>query len=282
LPRERPPATEERQPKRVATEAAATLQGPQLTAGGRPAGPAASTVSSGGAQADQRWDEAKAEVQRLKALGQQLQTEAQTKPTYTSFRETAKMAQDTFEAAEAASRHAGEERMVSVGALPMTEAAAPRSASGTGALGAAGDRLPGSGAGSGDGDRQQRSIRQGDSTRGAEARGGDGRQRRSGDNAAWHHAPVPSARKDGGVVVYCGRARTHRRDRRSNAWASDEPQLPAPSGGPQARATSSPTSSAPEDSGGSSNPGRTTAHQTAGGARAWTSDGHQTRASNGH
>jgi hypothetical protein len=34
LPRERPPTTEERHPKRVATEAAATLQGPQLTAGG--------------------------------------------------------------------------------------------------------------------------------------------------------------------------------------------------------------------------------------------------------
>jgi hypothetical protein len=120
LPGERPPATEERQPKRVATEAAATLQGPQLTVGGGPRGPATSTVSSGGAQADQRWDEAKAEVQRLWALGQQLQTEAQTKPTYTSFRETAKMAQDTFEAAEAVSRQAREERMASVGALSMT------------------------------------------------------------------------------------------------------------------------------------------------------------------
>jgi hypothetical protein len=120
LPRERPPTTEERHPKRVATEAAATLQGPQLTAWGGPAGPVAGTVSSEGAHADQRWEEAKAEVQRLWALGQQLQTEAQTKPTYTSFRETAKMAQDTFEAAAAASRHAREERMASVGALPMT------------------------------------------------------------------------------------------------------------------------------------------------------------------
>jgi hypothetical protein len=120
LPRERPPTTEERHPKRVATEAAATLQGPQLTAGGGPAGPAASTVSSGGAQADQRWEQAKAEVQRLWALGQQLQTKAQTKPTYTSFRETPKMAQDTFEAAEAASRQARKECMASVGALPMT------------------------------------------------------------------------------------------------------------------------------------------------------------------
>jgi hypothetical protein len=54
LPRERPPTTEERHPKRVATEAAATLQGPQLTAGGGPAGPVAGTVSSGGAQAGQR------------------------------------------------------------------------------------------------------------------------------------------------------------------------------------------------------------------------------------
>jgi hypothetical protein len=120
LPRERPPTTEERHLKRVATEAAATLQGPQLTAGGGPAGPVAGTVLSGGAQADQRWEEAKAEVQRLWALGQQLQTEAQTKPTYTSFKETAKIAQDTFEAAEAASRQAREERMASVGALPMT------------------------------------------------------------------------------------------------------------------------------------------------------------------
>jgi hypothetical protein len=96
------------------------VQGPQLTAGGGPAGPVAGTVSSGGAHAGQRWEEAKAEVQRLWALGQQLQTEAQTKPTYTSFRETAKMAQDTFEAAEAASRQAREERMASVGPLPMT------------------------------------------------------------------------------------------------------------------------------------------------------------------
>jgi hypothetical protein len=119
LPRERPPTTEERHTKRVATGASATLQGPQLTAGGEPAGPAACTVSTRWGQADQRWEEAKAEVQRLWALGQQLQTEAQTKPTYTSFRETAKMAQDTFEAAEAASRQAREERMASVGALPM-------------------------------------------------------------------------------------------------------------------------------------------------------------------
>jgi hypothetical protein len=263
-------------------EAAATLQGPQLTAGGGPSDPAASTVSSGGAQADQRWEGAKAEVQRLWALGQQLQTEAQTKPTYTSFKETAKMAQDTFEAAEAGSRQAQKERMASVGALPNDGVAAPRSASGTGALGAAGDRLPGSGAGPGGGDRQQGSGRQGGSTRGAEARWGDGRRRKLGDNAAWHHAPAPNARKDGGVVIYDGSTRTHRRDRGSNAWASDEPQLPAPSGGPQARATLSPTSSGHEDSGGSSNPGRTTTHQRAGGARAWTSDGHQTRASDGH
>jgi hypothetical protein len=70
LPRERPPTTEERHSKRVARGTAATLQGPQLTAGGGPSGPAASIVSSGGAQADQRWEKAKAEVQRLWALGQ--------------------------------------------------------------------------------------------------------------------------------------------------------------------------------------------------------------------
>jgi hypothetical protein len=43
-----------------------------------------------------------------------------------------------------------------------------------------------------------------------------------------------------------------------------------------------PTSNALEGSGGASNPGGTTPHQRAGGARAGTSYGHQTRASNGH
>jgi hypothetical protein len=119
LPREWPPTIEERHPKRAATEVAATLPGPQLAAGGGPTGPAA-TVSAGGAQADQHWEQARAEVQRLWTLGQQLQGEAQTKTTYTGFRKTAKMAQDALEAAEQASRRARKERMASVGALPMT------------------------------------------------------------------------------------------------------------------------------------------------------------------
>jgi hypothetical protein len=66
------------------------------------------------------WAQARAEVQRLWAMGQQLQGEAQTKTTYTGFREVAKMAQDALEAANAASRRARQERMASVGALPLT------------------------------------------------------------------------------------------------------------------------------------------------------------------
>jgi hypothetical protein len=117
------------------------------------------------------------------------------------------------------------------GRPPIDRATTPRGASGTSALGAAGGRLPGAGAGLGDRDPQQRSRRQGGSTRGSETRGGDGRQGRSGGDTAGHHAP---------------------------------------------------TSNAHEDSGGASNPGGTTAHQRTGGARAWTSFGHQTRASNGY
>jgi hypothetical protein len=77
-------------------------------------------VAAEGSQADQQWEQARAEVQRLWALGQQLQGEAQTKTTYTGFREVAKMAQDALEAADAASRRARQERMASVGALPLT------------------------------------------------------------------------------------------------------------------------------------------------------------------
>jgi hypothetical protein len=93
LPRERPPTTEERHTKRAATEAAATLQTLQLAAGGEPRGPAA-MVAAEGSQADQQWAQARAEVQRLWAMGQQLQGKAQTKTTYTGFRKVAKMAQD--------------------------------------------------------------------------------------------------------------------------------------------------------------------------------------------
>jgi hypothetical protein len=117
------------------------------------------------------------------------------------------------------------------GRPPIDRATTPRGASGTSALGAAGHRLPGPGAGLGDRDPQQGSSRQGGSTRGSETRGGDGRQSRSGGDAAGHHAP---------------------------------------------------TSNTHEDSGSASNPGGTTAHQRAGRARAWTSFGHQTRASNGY
>jgi hypothetical protein len=119
LPRKRPLTTEERHPKWAATEAAAMLQALQLAAGGGPRGPAA-TMAAEGSQADQQWAQARAEFQRLWAMTQQLQGEAQTKTTYTGFWEVARMAQDTLEAADAASRRARQERMASVGALPLT------------------------------------------------------------------------------------------------------------------------------------------------------------------
>jgi hypothetical protein len=77
-------------------------------------------VAAEGLQADQHWEQARAEIQRLWALGQQLQEEAQTKTTYTGFREVARMAQNALEAANAASRRARQERMASLGALSMT------------------------------------------------------------------------------------------------------------------------------------------------------------------
>jgi hypothetical protein len=52
LPREWPPTSKERHPKRAATEAAATLQTLQLAAGGGPRGSAA-TVAAEGSQANQ-------------------------------------------------------------------------------------------------------------------------------------------------------------------------------------------------------------------------------------
>jgi hypothetical protein len=119
LPWKWPTTTKERHPKRAATEAAATLHALQLAAGGGPRGPAA-TAAAEGSQADQQWAQARAEVQRLWAMAQQLQGEAQTKTIYTGFREGAKMAQETLEAADAASRRARRERMASVGALPLT------------------------------------------------------------------------------------------------------------------------------------------------------------------
>jgi hypothetical protein len=119
LPGERPPTTEERHPKRAAMEAAATLQTLQLAARGGPRGPAA-TVAAEGLQADQQWAQTWAEVQQLWAMGQQLQWEAQTKTTYTGFNEVAKMAQDALGAADASSRRARQERLASVGALPLT------------------------------------------------------------------------------------------------------------------------------------------------------------------
>jgi hypothetical protein len=96
------------------------LQRPQLAAGEGPVSPTASAALPTEALADLRWEQAKAEVQRLWTLGLQLQTEAHTKTSYLGFRETAKMAQDAFEAAESASRQAREERMAAVGALAMT------------------------------------------------------------------------------------------------------------------------------------------------------------------
>jgi hypothetical protein len=111
LPREQPPTTKVRHPKRAATEATATLQALQLAVTGGTRGPAA-TVAAEGSQADQQWAQARTEVQRLWALGQEKQAEVQTKTTYTGFRDVVKMAQDALEAADAASRRARQERMV--------------------------------------------------------------------------------------------------------------------------------------------------------------------------
>jgi hypothetical protein len=187
LPRERPPTTEERHPKRAATEAAATLQ---LAAGGRPRGPAV-TVAAEGSQADQQWEQARAEVQRLWAVGQQLQGEAQTKTTYTGFREVANIAQDALEAADAASRRARQERMASVGALSLTEV-----------------QLPGAPQ-KGSGRNGRRSGR--GRTRSLETGGGDGRQGKSGNNAASRHAPASNAHpNDGGTSNLDGAANRSR------------------------------------------------------------------------
>jgi hypothetical protein len=136
------------------------------------------------------------------------------------------MAQDALKAAKEASRQAREERMASVGALPIDRATSLRSASGTGALGAAGGRLTGSGAGSGGGDRQQGTSRNGSSTRGPK-KGGGRRQGRSGGDAAGHHVPRPSARKDGGGASCSCRVAAHCRARRSRVWASDGHQAQA-------------------------------------------------------
>jgi hypothetical protein len=76
-------------------------------------------LAAEGSQADQQWEQARAEVQRLWTFGQQLRGKAQTKSTYAGFREVVKMAQDALEAADASSWQAREERMASVGALPM-------------------------------------------------------------------------------------------------------------------------------------------------------------------
>jgi hypothetical protein len=123
MPRERTPATDERHPKRVATEAAASQRAAKLAARGGPpppSGPAAGTVSSGEAHADQRWKEAKAEVQRRWNSSQDLQTAARAASGYTAFKESAEMVQDALQAAKEASRQAREARSAAVGALPLT------------------------------------------------------------------------------------------------------------------------------------------------------------------
>jgi hypothetical protein len=120
LPRERPHPTDERQAKRVTTNTAASLRGPQLAAGGgTSSGPAAGAVAPEEAQADQRWEAAKAEVQRLWTLAQDLQTEGRTKESFTAFRDQANLAQDALQQAEDVSRQAREERMTAVGSFPM-------------------------------------------------------------------------------------------------------------------------------------------------------------------
>jgi hypothetical protein len=100
------------------------LQALQLAVGEGPRG-AAATVAAKGSQADQQWAQARAKVQRLFAMGQQLQGKAQTNTTYTGFREVVKMAQDALKAANVASRRARQERMASVGALPLTRLQLP-------------------------------------------------------------------------------------------------------------------------------------------------------------
>jgi hypothetical protein len=87
--------------------------------GGTSAGPAAGAVAPEEAQADQRWEAAKVEVQRLWTLAQDLQTEARTKASFTAFRDQANSAQDALQQAEEVSRQAREDWVAAVGALPM-------------------------------------------------------------------------------------------------------------------------------------------------------------------
>jgi hypothetical protein len=115
-----PPPTHERQAKRIVTDTAVSLRGPQLTAGGgTSAGPAAGAGAPEEAQADQRWEAAKTEVQRLWTLAQEPQTEARTKASFMAFRDQANLAQDALQQAEDVSPQAREDRVAAVGALPM-------------------------------------------------------------------------------------------------------------------------------------------------------------------
>jgi hypothetical protein len=95
-------------------------KGPQLTAGGgTSAGSAAGAVVPEEAQADQQWEAAKTEVQRLWTLAQDLQTEARTKASFMAFRDQANSAQDALQQAKEVSRQAREDRVAAVDALPM-------------------------------------------------------------------------------------------------------------------------------------------------------------------
>jgi hypothetical protein len=233
VPRDRPPATDEQHPKRVATEAAASQRSAQLAAGGGPpppSGPAAGTESSGEAQADQRWEEAKAEVQRRWNLSQDLQTAARAAGGYTAFKESAEMAQDALQAAKEASRQAREARIAAVGALPLTGLQVPGAPSvvepseqfeadcreGVQAL--TEEILKrGSAVAAAARRAARKAQRQGEETRGAASQ------------ASTHSGtmpPPPPAHNDDGAGHAC-RTATHQRDWRDRAWASSGRQVRA-------------------------------------------------------
>jgi uncharacterized protein YdaU (DUF1376 family) len=112
--------------KRVATGAATLLQGPQLVAGGGPTpGPVARAATPDEVQTNLCWEQAKADVQRLWTLSQELQTSARAERDVAAFKQLAELAQESLEEAEDKSSQARQKRMAAVGALPMVELQAP-------------------------------------------------------------------------------------------------------------------------------------------------------------
>jgi hypothetical protein len=138
-------------------------------------------------------------------MGQQLQGEAQTKTTYTGFKEVAKTAQDAPEASgrSVAASQAGVYGVR--GRTPTDGAATPKGSGDDRALRAAGGRLSGPGAGPGTGDPQKGSSRNGrrsgiGGTRGSEAGRGDGHQGKSRSDAARHYARASDAHPYNGAT----------------------------------------------------------------------------------